>query len=43
MDDDQMSDGYCLASVTYATGDMAFRTHCEDDLKKSVRESEGNQ
>ena len=43
MDDGQMSDGYCLTRVTYATGDMPFRTHCEEDLNKHVRESEGNQ
>eukprot|EP00414_Alexandrium_minutum_P006336 CAMPEP_0113837242 /NCGR_PEP_ID=MMETSP0328-20130328/9901_1 /TAXON_ID=39455 /ORGANISM="Alexandrium minutum" /LENGTH=167 /DNA_ID=CAMNT_0000805695 /DNA_START=41 /DNA_END=544 /DNA_ORIENTATION=+ /assembly_acc=CAM_ASM_000350 len=32
LDDDQMSDGFCLTCVTYATSDVTIKTHCEDDL-----------
>ncbi|CAE7524134.1 unnamed protein product [Symbiodinium natans] len=32
LDDDQMSDGFCLTCVTYATSDVTIKTHCEDEL-----------
>nr|ADI99938.1 plastid ferredoxin [Dinophysis acuminata] len=32
LDDDQMSEGYCLLCTTYPTSDVTIKTHCEADL-----------